>query len=192
MATKPKSYKKDGYTYTESSPGSNRYQNFGAAKPTVKAVRDESRKDKAVVVTSKSTSTPKYRGGPEGDGKAVVSKSSSKPGENKMSRTEATRKTSRMGGMDTGNVMKKSYSSRQGGMDTGNVMKARPLVSTRILAAEYNAEQIAKYKRGEFNAPTKPNTPAPFSKGKGSPSGRKESFMSRSRRKGLIGALFGN
>lgn len=31
-----KSYKKDGYTYTESAPGSNKFQNFGAAKPVEK------------------------------------------------------------------------------------------------------------------------------------------------------------
>ena len=75
MATKPKSYRKGDYIYTESSPGSNRYQNFTAAKPTVKKVRDDSRKDKAVVVTKKV--------------------STSKPGESKMATTEATRKPSR-------------------------------------------------------------------------------------------------
>lgn len=45
------------------------------AKPTVKAVRDESRKDKAAVA-SKATTSPKYRGGPEGDGKTVARQSS--------------------------------------------------------------------------------------------------------------------
>jgi hypothetical protein len=78
MATKPKSYRKGDYIYTESSPGSNRYQNFTAAKPTVKKVRDDSRQDKAVVAAKKVTS-PKYRGGPEGDGKAVATKASTSP-----------------------------------------------------------------------------------------------------------------
>lgn len=78
MATKPKSYRKGDYIYTESSPGSNKYQNFTAAKPTVKKVRDDSRQDKAGVAAKKVTS-PKYRGGPEGDGKAVATKASTSP-----------------------------------------------------------------------------------------------------------------
>lgn len=45
------------------------------AKPTVKAVRDESRKDKAAFVASKATTSPKYRGGPDGDGVTVKLKS---------------------------------------------------------------------------------------------------------------------
>lgn len=78
MAMKPKSYRKGDYIYTESSPGSNKYQNFTAAKPTVKKVRDDSRQDKAGVAAKKVTS-PKYRGGPEGDGKAVATKASTSP-----------------------------------------------------------------------------------------------------------------
>lgn len=51
MATTPRSYKKNGYTYTESAPGSNKFQNFTAgAKPTVKQVRDDSRGKKAEAV----------------------------------------------------------------------------------------------------------------------------------------------
>jgi hypothetical protein len=73
MATKPKSYKKDGYIYTESSPGSNKFQNFTAAKPTVKKVRDDSRADKAKVAAKKV--------------------STSKPGESMMASSEATRPT---------------------------------------------------------------------------------------------------
>ena len=46
-----------------------------ARKPTtVKTVRDESRGSKAALVASKATTSPKYRGGPEGDGKSVASK----------------------------------------------------------------------------------------------------------------------
>lgn len=78
MATKPKSYKKGSYTYTESSQGSNKFQNF-TAKPTVKKVRDDSRKDKADVAVKKAA--PKS-----------TAKSTTKPGESKMATTEATRK----------------------------------------------------------------------------------------------------
>jgi hypothetical protein len=69
-------------------PGESAMSMAEVSRPTVKAVRDESR----------------------------------------MAKAEATRSltSSRQGGMDTGNVMKKSYPSRQGGMDTGNVVKARP------------------------------------------------------------------
>ena len=152
MAVLPKSYKKNGYTYTESSPGSNKFQNFTAAKPTVKDVRvaSNANKAKAAVVT------PKAKG---------------KPGESNMSRSEATRPASRMGGMDTGNVMKSRPSATSSSDYRGTPVRGTPAkssASTNNLAAEYNAEQIAKYKRGEFNAPTKPNTPAvKSSSGKG-------------------------
>ena len=75
MATTPKSYKKGSYTYRESSPGSNKYQNFTAAKPVEKKP------------VAKAVATPKPR--------PVASKavSSGKPGESAMSRAEVTRPT---------------------------------------------------------------------------------------------------
>lgn len=151
MATKPKSYKKDGYTYTESSQGSNRYQNFGPAKPTVKAVRDDSRKDKAVVAAKKTTTSPTYRGGPEGDGKTVVSKATSSPkyrggpeGDGKTPSRQSTGPVSRgpikaitnapaRGVMSATKPTPPAVSriNRQGGMDTGNV-KSKSLVGSII------------------------------------------------------------
>jgi hypothetical protein len=84
--------------------------------PTVKDVRvaSNANKAKAAVVP------PRAKG---------------KPGESNMSRSEATGRPSRMGGMDTGNVMKSKASApartnRQGGMDSGNVMKAKTQASS--------------------------------------------------------------
>lgn len=70
--------------------------------PTVKAVRDESRKDKSATVAAKAkaTTSPKYRGGPEGDGKSVeasrkrtpapFSKGKGSPSSSIMKRAEAS------------------------------------------------------------------------------------------------------
>lgn len=77
MAITPKSYKKNGYTYRESSPGSNKYQNFTAAKPMEKKPVT-----KAVPLPKPKPTTPVK--------KAVVSP---KPGESSMARKEAARPT---------------------------------------------------------------------------------------------------
>lgn len=71
-----KAYTKNGNRYTESSPGSNKFQNF----TTVTAVREASRAEKAKVV---STGTVKKS--------APVKMSIPKPGESKVSSAKDTR-----------------------------------------------------------------------------------------------------
>lgn len=117
MATKPRSYKKGAYTYTESSLGSNKFQNF-TAKPTVKEVRDTSRKDKAVVATKKYSATPTsdYR-----SPKAMPSATPTSDYRSPRSRPSATPTSDYRGTPVRGTPR----ANRQGGMDTGNVMKAR-------------------------------------------------------------------
>ena len=209
MATTPRSYKKNGYTYTESAPGSNKFQNFTAAKPTVKQARDESRSKKAAVVQGTS---PKYRGGSEGDGKVVSSKASATPTSDyrsPRSRPSATPTSDYRAA-----PIKKSYPARQGGMDTGNVVQSSPPATTgerkykkvpRSAAIAYGGgkppvlvkytEQIAENMTRAYKDPSikarmdksiEPYKPRQLPK---APKKRR-SYFQRSREWGLIGGLF--
>ncbi len=100
-----RNYVEKGKRYIESGKGSNKFQNFqtksaAQAEITVKKVREESRKRKAEAAPSPST--PKYRGGPEGEGKIVTSTSTASPkyrggpeGDGKMTSRQSTGPVSR-------------------------------------------------------------------------------------------------
>jgi hypothetical protein len=187
MATKPKSYKKNGYTYTESSPGSNKYQNFTAAKPTVKAVRDVSRADKANVAATKAF--------PKGlaDRQVIQAKSAQGLADRQpMPKSAAPQASSSKAPFSKGKGSpsvpprgqeqrfrpappKAKLVNRQGGMDTGNVMKSNAILENSKWAKAYEGSGIL---RGQSREAYRTK--------------RKESFMSRTRRKGIIGALFGD
>jgi len=175
MATKPKSYKKNGYTYTESSPGSKKYQNFTAAKPTVKKVRDESRADKAKVAATKAF--------PKGlaDRQSTQAKSAQGLADRQPMSTQAfpkgTADRQPMTKASTGpvsrgsSVMKKSYTSREMDPTPVNVRKARPN-NSYLRDKEFGKASVTEATRKS--------------------SKYKESFLRRTRRKGIIGALFGD
>lgn len=209
MATKPRSYKKGSYTYTESAPGSNKFQNFTAAKPTVKQARDESRDKKAAVV---QTPSPKYRGGPEGDGKVVSSKASATPTSDyrsPRSRPSATPTSDYRAA-----PIKKSYPARQGGMDTGNVVQSSPPATTnerkykrvpKSAVLAYGGDKPPVLLKYDERIAEKTNTLNKTPKGKAildtltlpykprtlpkAPKKRR-SYLQRSREWGLIGGLF--
>lgn len=127
MATTPRSYKKDGYTYTESAPGSNKFQNF-TAKPTVKKVREDSRADKAEVAARKTTtrSTLEVSTSPRDTVPVSVKKTSSlgnatSPRDKMYPKASTQPDSAAKGkrGLDRAKaVEKKSYPSRPMGMDS--------------------------------------------------------------------------
>lgn len=125
MATKPRSYRKGSYTYTESAPGSNKFQNFTASKPTVKKVRDESRDKKAKAAQPAPTiSRNPY------EKKADLPTISRNPYESSSKKAYPPRQ----GGMDTGNVMQKRYPSRE--MDPTPIKVRKPTPSKGYLREE--------------------------------------------------------
>lgn len=210
MATKPRSYKKDGYVYTESAPGSNRFQNFTAAKPTVKEARKDSAKKKSDAATKKYSATPTsdYRSPktmpsatPTSDYRSPRSRPSATPtsdyrappvrgtppakAEETKPRTYRDKPRQKLfGGKAEG------YWVPRGGLTMvgtdpdfrhPNTGKSRLFIGSKRTSPPV-----------EVRLKDKASDKAPFQKGKGSPSNRKESFMSRTRRKGILGALFGN
>jgi len=83
MPSKGQLYKKEGYTYRESSPGSNKFQNFTAGGAMDKRGNIPSAKKAVPVAKPKPRPAAPVK-------KAAVS---SKPGESSMARTEAMRPT---------------------------------------------------------------------------------------------------
>lgn len=139
MATTPRSYRKGSYTYTESAPGSNKFQNFTAAKPTVKKVRDDSRDKKAKATQPAPTiSRNPY------EKKADLPTISRNPYESSSKKAYPARQ----GGMDTAvPPQRKKYPNRQGGMDTQVYQKPK----SEKIAAKYGRydkmEQAQAYRK---------------------------------------------
>lgn len=209
MATKPRSYKKGSYTYTESAPGSNKFQNF-TARPTVKQVRDESRDKKAEAAQPvRSKLENAYSPRDRANVKADLPTISRNPYESSSKKSYPPRQ----GGMDTAvPPQRKKYPNRQGGMDTGNVVESSPPETKRkyrkvpksaVLAyggdktpvllkyTERMTEKINRdYKdpimKARMDKITEPYKPRPLPK---APKKRR-SYLQRSREYGLIGALF--
>lgn len=111
-ATAARSYTKNGYKYTESAPGSNKFQNF-TAKPTVRDVREKSASDKAAVAKP-VVSTKAFP-------KGTADRQSTQPVRSKLELGYSPRDAagvSKYGEYRASkDVQTKKYPSRQGGMD---------------------------------------------------------------------------